>query len=163
MNDPGTFLDVTVQQQVYASQYAGQCPYPQMVAANTSANCFLMYKNTGNMAWYDNTTAAANGARPVNLATSRGLNRFSLLGTLWGGDQNRAATAFGAVYESNGTTLASDQHIVQPGQIVRYNFQLWAAEILRAGTYREYFQPIVEGGTTMNDPGTFIDVRISRP
>ena len=163
MNDPGTFIDVTVQAPTYVSQFAGQCAYPIMVANNSSAPCFLRYKNIGNVAWYDGATAPANGVRPVVLATARPINRYSLLGTLWNRDQNRASTRFAAVYEADGTTLASNQGAVQPGQIVQYNFNLWAAAVLGPGVYREFFQPIVEGGSTMNDPGTFINITVNRP
>lgn len=163
MNDPGTFIDVTVQAPTYTSQFAGQCAYPTMVANNSSTSCFLRYKNVGNIAWYDGVTAAANGARPVVLATARPINRYSLLGTLWNRDQNRASTRFAAVYEADGVTLSSNQGVVRPGQIVQYNFNLWAAAILGPGVYREFFQPIVEGGTTMNDPGTFINITVNRP
>ena len=163
MNNPGTYLDITVEKPTYTSQYAGQCAYPTMVANNSSAPCFLRYKNTGNVPWYDSSSAVANNTKPVVLSTGRSVNRYSLLGTLWNRDQNRASTRFAAVYEADGTTLAANQAVAQPGQIVQYNFNLWSAEVLRPGVYREFFQPIVEGGAMMNDPGTFIDIRVNRP
>jgi hypothetical protein len=160
MNDPWTFLDVTIQDPVYASAYAGQSVYPT-IARGSSADSYIQYKNVGNQVWYDDTNAAANAAKPVHLATAGPLNRYSLVGTWWGGDQNRPGGTFAAVYEADGTTLAADQHVGQPGQIVRFGIKFFGPTNLPAGSkYREFFQPIVEGGSLMNNPGTFLDVTL---
>jgi hypothetical protein len=159
MNDPWTFLDVTVQDPVYASAYAGQSTYP-VIPRGSSANSYIQYKNAGNTTWYDDTTASVSGAKPVHIATTNPLNRYSLVGTWWGGDQNRPGGTFGAVYEADGTTLAANQHVAQPGQIVRFGIKFFGPTNLPAGIYREYFQPIIEGGSTMNNPGTFLDVTL---
>ncbi len=164
MNDPGTFLDVVVIPLTYSSSYSGQSAYPT-IPHGSSADSYLQYKNTGNQAWYDDTSAASNSAKPVHLASSRPINRFSLVGTWWAGGQNRPTVTpggstrnFQTVYEADGTTLAGDQHVVLPGQIARFGIKFFGPTNLSPGTYREFFQPIVEGGTTMNDPGTFLDV-----
>jgi hypothetical protein len=154
MNDPGTFLDVTVVPVSYASQYAGQSAYPTVVKGQTTTS-FLKYKNMGNQPWYDSIATSNN---PVHLATTRPINRFSLVGTAWGGNQNRPALNFAAVYEADGTTLASNQHTAQPGQIAQFDITFFGPTNIPDGVYREYFQPIFEGFTTMNDPGTFLDV-----
>lgn len=159
MNDPWTFLDVTVQGPVYTSAYFGQSAYPT-VSRGQTANGWFMYKNTGNQPWYDDTTASGAGKSPVHLATSHNLSRASALGGSWSGGNTRAAGTFAAVYEANGTTLASSQHVAQPGQIVRFNIAFAAPSNAATGIYREFFQPIVEGGTAMNDPWTFLDVNV---
>ena len=160
MNDPYTFLSINVQNQVYSSSYAGQSGYPALIQSQ-STSAFIKYKNTGNMAWYDNQTYAANGAMPVHLSTSHSVNRSSALGTSWGGDHNRPTGSFGAVYESDGMTLASNQHIASPGQIARFDFALTTTYGTPVGSYREFFQPLVEGGSTMNDPYTFLDITVA--
>jgi hypothetical protein len=163
MNDTSTFLDVTINTPIYTSVYAGESGYPQ-IQQGQSAPAWVRYRNTGNMAWYDDASSASGpvGTKPVHLATSRSLNRQSVLGQVWGGDQNRAASAFSKVYESDGITLAGNQHTAQPGQIVEYDFVFSAPFNLNQGSYREYFQPIVEGGSTMNDPGTFLDAVVQQ-
>lgn len=160
MNDPGTHLDMKVSSPLYSSAYAGQCPYPTLVIGGDGQTCFLSYKNVGNTYWYDDTSlgAAPPGTKPIHLSTSHSINRHSLFGSAWGGDRNRPAMKFAAVYEPDGATLAPDQHIARPGQIVKFSFTLSAASGLAPGVYREYFQPLVEGGTVMNDPYTYLDV-----
>ncbi|HSX02877.1 MAG TPA: hypothetical protein VLI05_06230 [Candidatus Saccharimonadia bacterium] len=161
MNDPWTFLDVTVQPAVYTSAYVSQSPYPSLLPGQ-SAPSWFQYKNTGNQIWYDNTSAAGAGALPIHLATAHPLNRHSAFGATWGGDQNRTDGNFAAVYEADGTTLAADQHAVAPGQIAKFAFTLTAPSTIKAGTYREFFQPIVEGTAdgAMNDPWTFLDITV---
>ncbi|HUC20724.1 MAG TPA: cohesin domain-containing protein, partial [Candidatus Polarisedimenticolaceae bacterium] len=146
---------------VYTSQYAGQSAYPTVIHGD-SVTSFLKYKNIGTSPWYDDTSVggAPAGTKPVHLATSRPINRFSPVGTWWGGGQNRPTGVLAAVYEADGTTLASNQHIVQVNQIGRFDIKLFGPTNLEPGAYREFFQPIIEGGSIMNDPGTFLDVTV---
>ena len=160
-NDPGTFLDTTVQPQIYSSAYAGESGYPSLSLGQQTTSYFS-YKNTGNMAWYDDASigSAPAGIRPAHLATSHEINRSSAFGATWGGDNNRPSGSFAAVYEADGATLAGNQHMAQPGQIAKFSFTLAAPNTVAAGTYREFFQPIIEGVTTMNDTSTFLDVTL---
>ncbi len=161
MNDPWTFLDIRVDAAVYASSYAGQSGYPS-IQQGQGAEAWLRYKNTGNVPWHDDAglAAAPAGSKPVHLATSHAINRPSRFGLLWGGDRNRTGSTFSAVYEADGLTLAASQHMATPGQIIEFRFPLSAGYALPSGTYREFFQPIVEGGPVMNDPWTFLDVAV---
>jgi len=158
---PKASMGATVSGAIYSSLYAGESGYPQ-IRQGQSATAWIRYKNTGNIAWYDDTNASTGpaGVKPSHLATSHELNRSSVLGNVWGGDNNRPSGSPSAVYESDGTTLAANQHLIQPGQIAQYRFILSAPFGLATGIRREYYQPIVEGGTTMNDPGTFLDVEV---
>ncbi len=160
MNDTWAHSNIQVTAASYSSHQTSQCPYPALGIGGAPQACFIAFRNTSNTAWYDDTSlgSAPSGTRPVHLATSREVNRSSVFGSSWGGDQNRPAINFGAVYESDGVTLAANQHIVQPGQIARFDFALSAPSNLAAGTYREFFRPIVESGTIMNDPWTFLDI-----
>jgi hypothetical protein len=164
MNDPGTFLDVTVTPDTLSSAYFGQSVYPT-VARGSSVGAYLMYKNVGSAPWYD-STGVPTGNGPVVLATSHGINRSSIFADLpgsgWCGnpDKNRATCVFEAVYEADGVTLAASQHVAQPGQVVKFGFNFAVPGGAATGAYREYFHPIMEGYSTMNDPGTFLDVTV---
>jgi hypothetical protein len=146
------WLAVTVQTPLYSATYAGQSNYPTIQRGN-SASAYFKYKNTGNVSWYDDTSASAAGAKPVHLATSNPINRSSVFSATWPGS-NRAAATFSKVYESDGTTLAANQHIVQPGQIVEFDFIVSTNGSTPLGLSREYFQPILEGGSTWDMGGT---------
>jgi hypothetical protein len=155
------WLDVTVSG-TYSSAWSSQGSSPT-IHPTESYGTYIAYKNTGNIPWFDDLSiyGAPNGTKPVHLATSRTINRSSVFGATWGSDKNRPADVLGAVYEANGTTLASNQHVVQPGQIGKFNINLQTAAQQAAGSFTEYFQPIVEGGTTMNDPDTYLAPSVS--
>ncbi|HEX7259979.1 MAG TPA: hypothetical protein VF272_03540, partial [Candidatus Saccharimonadia bacterium] len=88
-------------------------------------------RNTGNAVWYQ------GGAYPVRTGTSRPLERISAFAApswLW----NRRPS--GLVETS-----------ISPGQLGTFEFEYTAPLI--AGTYHEYFQPLAEHITWMNDPG----------
>ncbi|MBI2798431.1 hypothetical protein HYX70_04025 [Candidatus Saccharibacteria bacterium] len=162
-NDIGTFLNVTVQTPTYSQSFAGQSIYPTIKRGNSFTG-FVNYKNTGNMPWYDDASVGSGpaGSKPVHLATASPINRSSIFGNTWaGGNRDRPATTFAAVYEADGSTLAADQHVVQPGQIAKFNIPFTTSGSTPLGTFREKFQAIVEGGATMNDIGAFLDVTVT--
>jgi hypothetical protein len=143
-NDPGTNIHVTINP-VQKLAYMSQSSYPTISAAKQS-DAFLKLQNTGNIALYDSTSLsqAPTGTEPVHLAGSNPLNRSSAFGATWPSN-NRPALNFSAVYEADGTTLAANQHVAQPGQIVKFSFTFSVPEQYAAGAYQEYFQPILEG------------------
>ncbi len=158
MNDPGTFLDVTLIAGYYSSQYVTQSNYPVLGTAGSTAIGFITYKNNGNIPWYDDISAPGAGKRPVHLATSRPINRRDNLGSTWNPDQNRPTGQFASVYKADGSAYSINPHIVAPGESAQFSFLYTRSPGLPNGTYIEYYQPIVEGGSTMNDPGTFLQV-----
>lgn len=162
MNDSGTHLGMKVIASVYTSLYADQCTYPTLIRGGPASTCYISYKNTGNQPWYDDASLGTVpvGTKPVHLATSRHINRTSHFGLGWNTDRNRPAVNFAAIYESDGVTLAANQHIAQPGQIAKFSFSLSAPAALPVGTYIEFFQPIVESGTAMNDPWTSLVITV---
>jgi hypothetical protein len=164
LNDPGTYLDVTVNPKTYIDQFAGQSSYPT-VAQGSTAQGYFEYKNIGNQNWYDDTglSEAPVGTLPVHLATGQPINRSSVFGSAWGASQNRPALTFAAVYQSDGTTLTSDQHMAAPGQIVKFGFTFTAPSSLATGVYQEGFRPVLEGSSNgaFNDPGTYLDVTVA--
>jgi hypothetical protein len=160
LNDPWTFLDITVKPSYFASAYAGQSPYPT-IPRGQQTTVWFMYKNIGTLPWYDDSSVTA-GLLPIHMATGHPVNRRSLFGATWGGDQNRSTGLFSAVYEADGVTAAANQHVVQPGQMAKISFVMSAPASANPGVYREFFQPIVEGTAdgAMNDPWTFFDVTV---
>jgi hypothetical protein len=145
------WLRATVAQPVYSASFHSQSSYPRM-KQNESQSGFIMYKNTGNQNWYTHWSTP-NGVSPVTLATSNNINRSSVFGSNWGSGKNRPAVRFTEVYESNGTTLASNQDFVKPGQIAKFSFNFVTPTNIKSGTYREWFQPILEGTSNWNIGG----------
>ncbi len=151
----------------YASSYflspAAQSAYPT-IQPGGQVTAYFSYKNWGTTAWYDSTVLpqAPAGTKPINLSTARPLNRSSAFSSGWP-TPSRPAVAFAAVYEADGTTLAGNQHVAQPGQVVKFSFTLSAPSSMTPGVYREFFQPVAEGSGdgAFNDPWTFIDVTVA--
>lgn len=153
------YLVVNVDE-VYSTSFKGQSPYPT-IKPGASANAFLTYANTGNVAWYDKVSIGAgkapSGTKPVRLATTSPTNRTSQFGSSWGGSQNRATDVFATVYKKDGSAYSTNPHIVKPGEAVRFAFKLTVPDAFTAGTYRENFAPVVEGKGII-PVTTFLDV-----
>lgn len=113
------------------------------IKQNEYGNVRIWYKNTGARLWQDSVSVTP-GNYPVHLATAYPINRPSGFSATWP-SYNRPAKTFTRVYEANGTTLASDQHTVQPGQIAAYEFNMTVPDNLTPSTYPEAFQLVVEG------------------
>jgi len=157
MNDTWTFLDAYVS--TYSAAYFNQCIYPT-IHPGQSADCFFMFKNTGNTPWYDDTSYSSGpaGTKPIQLSTDVPINRSSIFGSSWGFDKDRPTGTFFKVYNSDGVTEAVGSHVVQPGQIAMMKFTFTAPAYAANQTYREFFKPIVEVGSTISGGGVFIDV-----
>lgn len=135
------WLDLNVQSRYSASFYTQSTSPLSLKQNNGVANSFLEYKNSGSAAWYD-TTSVPTGYNPTYLATSAPLNRWSGFGPTWP-SRTKPGTTFSKVYQADGVTLASNQHIVMPGQIARFDFQMTAESDVPVGGYREFFQPLL--------------------
>ncbi len=144
----------------YNASQVSQSPYPQLDSGQ-SATVFIKFQNTGVYDWYDDASGATN-VPLVHLGTSHPLNRPSSFNQGWL-SPTRPATVFAAVYESDGTTLSPNQHMVRPGQIAKFSFSITAPADQSPGVYREYFQPVAEGlgNGGFNDTSTFFDVTVN--
>jgi hypothetical protein len=158
MNSTGSFVKVTVNKAIYNAEHAGQSNYVSLNRGQ-SASVFMKYKNVGNVPWYDETSKSSPNKLATHLATDYSLNRASNFSSAWP-FPHRAAVNFGAVYEANGTTLTSNQHVVQPGQIARFNFAIIVPSNQTFSTYRESFRPVIQGFAPMNDPGTWLGITV---
>lgn len=136
------YLDIGVHRPTYKAGFSSQSAYPT-VAQGGSATVSFKLKNTGQDPWFDDTSLPA-GIHPVHLATSWPINRNSAFGSTWS-NTARPSRNFSAVYEANGSTPSSNQHVVQPGQIAEFSFSITVPASTPPGFYREYFEPIVEG------------------
>ena len=162
MNPVGTWLGVTVTSANYSAKPVGQSYYPT-IKQGASAPAYFSFQNTGNIAWYDDSSAWNAGQLPVKLGTNNPLNRNSVFGSSWRWGSTRASDVFAAVYEADGTILAHNQHIVLPGQIGRFDFNFTVPVNLAPGYYPEAFLPIVEGYTVMNvSGGPWLGVTVTR-
>ncbi len=135
----------------FSALYSSQSSYPTIVQGQT-ATAYIKYMNDGYSPWYDDISAPQYNTYPVHLATSNPINYSSPFSATWPANDRPSGT-FAAVYNSNGTTLATNQHVAQPGQIVEFDFTFTAPSNLPPGYYQEYFQPILEGSTMWNMGG----------
>lgn len=145
----------------YQATWSGQSGYPT-IQPGESRTISITYRNTGSNTWYDDTSAGPNNTRPVRLATDKPMNRSSAFGATWGSDNNRPTGNFAQVFRTNGSAYATNPHIVKPGESARFDFTITVPENFSAGTYRQHFKPIVEGGAAMDAPEVFIDVRVAK-
>lgn len=144
------WLDITVVSP-YKAEFKGQSPYPSMVS-NTKTGAYIEYRNVGTAYWYDDLTAPTNNTVPVRLATTSPINRSSSFSSSWQ-SASRPAGLFAMVYAQDGVTPSQFQHVVRPGEVVRFTFDFTAPANTPTGFYREYFQPIVEGSPNWNMGG----------
>ncbi len=163
LNFAWTFQDINNIAPAYIAAYKDQSAYPVASRGGTSS-VFFRYQNNGNTPWFDDTSLsqATAGTKPMHLSTSHNLNRASRFSHSSWPSANRPAVNFSAVYEANGTTLAANQHVVQPGQIAKYSFTMSVPGDTPNGSYREFFQPIIEGSYdgAFADPWTFLDLTV---
>ena len=159
------FLDVTVLPADHAAQVyriqgiTGQ----QSVTAERGSGAPVAadFRNTGTQPWYDDTSVIS-GQHPVHLAHTSPINRYSHFPSPeWAGNPSRPATAFAAVYEADGRTLAANQHIAYSGQIARFHYYYTIPGWYPSGTYREMIQPVVEGASDWNMGAvSYVDVNV---
>ena len=113
----------------------------------------LKYKNTGAWSWHDDAVSWP-GVPSMHLVTANSDARSSF-SYGWAAPEAIAAKLFAKVYESNGTTLASNQHVVNPGQIVQFDFPLTTPWTMPSSTYAELFKPVLEtSGAYLGDATT---------
>lgn len=152
------YLDITVKPQVFAATYVSQSPYPTVTRGSSQAAYFKV-RNSGTMFWKDDISTFP-GYSATRLATTGPINRGSIFNSSSWISPSRPNGTFTRVYLADGVTLAPDQHTVQPGQIAEYEFTLTVPLSTTPGTYREYFQPILEGARSY-DMGSVMYLNIT--
>ena len=139
-------------------------PAPIYLAINQVSTISFGYKNTGNQIWYDDDSVGSATTRnplPTHLATAQILNRSSGFDIGWV-NPARPAQVFSTVYNSDGVTLASNQHVAQPGQIVKFSFNVAPMYWVQPASYNEFFQPIIEGTPdgAINYLGSYVNINV---
>lgn len=122
----------------YNYEYVSQSVYPT-IAPLASQSVTIKLKNTGTATWYK------TGSYPVRLGTSHLKDRTSKFHdeTNW----------------LSGNRVASFQEAsVAPGETGTFTFNMTAP--LNKGSYKEYFQPVVEGLAWLKDIGIFWTVTV---
>jgi hypothetical protein len=136
-------LDIHVVHSDFKATYHSQSQYPTLIAGEEGTTVNTQFINSGNVPWYDDTSVPS-GKYPIHFATDWPINRASEFASGWP-SPGRPAVNFSKVYESDGATLAANQHVVNPGQIARFEFNVQAPAGTAPGFYKEYFDPILEG------------------
>lgn len=134
-------------EEIYSATWVRQSPYPALNSGET-ATLWVDFRNTGNMPWL------SNGNNLVRLGTSLPLDRISIFRNGDWISDNRPAQA-----QNNGVSLLVTDGVVQPGEIGRFTFTI-KANSTQPGKYREYFRPVVEYKTWMEDWGVYWDITI---
>lgn len=125
----------------YHCKWSSQTPAnPVTIKAGNSATLRLRLLNLGPATWYSGT---------VNLGTARPQDRipFYPRGTGWRqtGDANR---------------ILLFEPTVKPGEIGTFYFTISIPKTTKPGTYREYFRPVADNITWMEDYGIYWDIKV---
>ncbi|MFH0905602.1 MAG: S8 family serine peptidase [bacterium] len=126
---------------VYKMQWVGQSPYPALPLGGT-ASLWVEIKNVGNVAWVsDPNSQSARGQ--IRLGTDR--------------PRDRASSFYDSSWPANNRVGYLGSKIIQPGETGRFTFTIKGQAI---GASREYFTPVIEYITWLNDLGIYWDVNV---
>jgi hypothetical protein len=121
--------------------------------ASQKVEARMAFKNEGVQIW------PTSGNNSVTIATSSPINRASHFSYGWP-SLARPTSSPARVLNSDGS-LSSDQTKVLPTQIAEFTFDISVPIGTKPGTYREWFEPILEGAQIwwMNTK-TYVDVTV---
>jgi|GEM_PF-1937018 len=141
LEDMGVFIEVTTNSASYASDWVNQSDSPLVMTAGKKARIWVELENTGNVVW------RRDGDNAVRLGTDRSLDRESVFYSpgYWVSDNRPAVMKRSMVY---------------PGDSVRFEIVVTAPD--NPGVYREYFRPVVEGVSWMDDLGIYWDIVVEK-
>jgi len=125
---------------VYQAVWVSQSPYPTLPPGDEVA-LWVELRNVGNVAWLGPESSLRGRIR---LGTSHPRDRKSDFWSEAWPSSNRAAE------------LGED--VVLPGEVGRFSFVIKAGKI---GHSREYFQPVAEYVTWLNDLGIYWDINVT--
>jgi len=117
---------------MYESSWSGQSDYLTLSPGET-AEVWIKYKNTGEAVWYQ------NGDFATHLGTANPIDR--------------ASSFYDSAWLSS-NRIAMEQSQVKPGEEARFRFRIKAPT--KAGKYYEYFRPVVENVSWLNDQGVYL-------
>lgn len=105
----------------------------------------IYIKNTGNIPWFSDKAPCGRNVYRTRLGTAKPKDRESIF-----------ASVFGWI-QSNRIEMAEKR--VDPGEIATFNFISFAP--LETDIYREYFAPVIEGKTWIEDKEALVQIDIA--
>lgn len=157
---------VTVQDAIIDADFISASRPGPRILQGEAATTTLRYKNLSNVAWYDKTGSASSGApyhvTATRLSTDQAFSRNSDFGEGWP-SRSRPAIDFSVVYESNGSTLAANQHKCVKNQFCEFDVNLVVENLYNSGNYTEHFVPHVSSlpKITGMDSSVLVRARLS--
>jgi hypothetical protein len=145
MDDRGIYWDVKVVN--HEAQWAGQNFGQKTVEPGQSFMMEVHLRNSGQTTWKN------YGDNPVRLATSRSNDRIPAFTR----EDRQNFNPSGWVAANR---IALVETTVAPGEIGTFRFWYTVPGDMKAGTYREYFQPVHQGVGFMNDLGLYFDITV---
>lgn len=139
MEDQGIFIRVIVKEPEYKGELGRQSEKSVPMLAGQRARFWVEIKNTGNVTW------RKDGNSPVVLGTDNEMDRASEFYTpgFWLAP-NRAASM--------------KQSYVAPGDTARFEILMTAPD--EPGNYREYFRPVAENMSWVEDVEIYWDIQV---
>lgn len=134
----------------WSAQWAGQSAFPTL-GSGAQATVYLDYKNNGSQVWSN------AGSNPVRLGTSHPRDRVSRFYSSSWSSPSRPATFTKKV---NGDGSTTDTGTINPGEIVRFEFTVTGPPVSAQTNFPEYFQPVVDGVTWLQDYGAFLNLTV---
>lgn len=125
--------DIDTNPASYHVEWHSQSDWP-VLQTEEITTAWVKFTNTGTATWYN------YGDHPVRLGTSH--------------DQDRNSDFYKHTWLSANRPAKLKESKVEPGEVGTFEFYLKAP--ITPGTYDEYFQPVVEGITWMEDWGVFL-------
>jgi hypothetical protein len=129
----------------FAARFYGQSDEPTVSAAQPNSPLWFKFQNTGSQFWKDDASALPYyprtrlvGSWPIN----RGSDFYDPSSWL---TSSRPVSQFTQVYEKDGTTLASDQHTVWPGQVAKFQMNVKYKPGMSVGAHKEDFELVQDG------------------
>jgi len=141
LDDLGIYIEVTTKEADYGASWVDQSENSLVLKTGKKARVWVELENTGDVVW------RKDGNNPVRLGTDRSLDRVSSFYSqgYWP-SENRAAEM--------------KKNMVYPGDSVRFEVVLAAPD--NPGVYREYFRPVVEGVSWLDDLGIYWDIVVEK-
>lgn len=140
---PGAVLPTQAADHGYHASWVNQNGYP-ILAPGQSYKFEVRLRNTGWQTWHRGR---------VNLGTDRPADRIP--GFI---REDRVTNRSSGWLSANRVSLVEER--VAPGQIGTYRFWYTVPAQFATGTYREYFRPVADGITWMEDMGIYWDVTV---
>lgn len=134
---PKVVLEINVTPATYKAQWVRQSESVNLASGDT-AELWVEFKNTGNTVW------KADGSTPFRLGTANKLDRQSGFYDPSWITSNRVANISPAE--------------VKPGEVGKFTFKVQASQ--PTGKYKEYFRPVIDNLTWLDDVGLYWDIKV---